>query len=171
FRPGHRQPVLHPGARRDLHHPEPGRQRGRYLRRHAPDQGDRRRPRPCHPRYRDRRRRGGGEDQRLLRPGQGRQRLVLRRRHKEFENGKVVSTEGTWRAGVDGAQPGIIMEASPKVGDEYDQENAPGVAEDHAKVLSVDASVTVPYGTFDHVLVTEETSPLTPDEIEWKHYA
>ena len=90
---------------------------------------------------------------------------------KEFENGKVVSTEGTWRAGVDGAQPGIIMEAHPKVGDEYNQENAPGVAEDHAKVLSVDASVTVPYGTFDHVLVTEETSPLTPDEIEWKHYA
>ena len=29
----------------------------------------------------------------------------------------------------------------------------------------------VPYGSFDHVLVTEETSPLTPDEIEWKHYA
>jgi Ca2+-binding RTX toxin-like protein len=90
---------------------------------------------------------------------------------KEFENGKVVSTEGTWRAGVDGAQPGIIMLAAPHVGDSYDQENAPGVAEDHAKVLSVNEAVTVPYGTFDHVLVTEETSPLTPDEIEWKHYA
>jgi hypothetical protein len=90
---------------------------------------------------------------------------------KEFENGKVVSTEGTWRAGVDGAQPGIIMEASPHVGDSYDQENAPGVAEDHAVVLSVSDKVTVPYGTFDHILVTEETSPLTPDEIEWKHYA
>ena len=90
---------------------------------------------------------------------------------KEFENGKVVSTEGTWRAGVDGAQPGIIMEASPHTGDSYDQENAPPVAQDHAVVLSVNDKVTVPYGTFDHVLVTEETSPLTPDEIEWKHYA
>ena len=37
---------------------------------------------------------------------------------KEFENGKVVSTEGTWRAGVDGATPGFIMLASPQVGNE-----------------------------------------------------
>jgi len=91
---------------------------------------------------------------------------------KEFENGKVVSTEGTWRAGVDGAQPGVIMEASPHKGDSYDQENAPGVAQDHAVVLDVNGgAITVRYGTFDHILVTEETSPLTPDEIEWKHYA
>src|SRR5262245_41263074 len=49
---------------------------------------------------------------------------------KEYEDGKVVSTEGTWHAGVDGASPGIVMEANPQVGDAYNQENAPGVAED-----------------------------------------
>src|SRR5689334_4379792 len=54
----------------------------------------------------------------------------------EYENGQVVSTEGSWLAGVDGAAPGIIMEANPKVGDSYDQENAPGVAEDHAAVIA-----------------------------------
>src|SRR5215813_12126478 len=41
---------------------------------------------------------------------------------KEFENGKVVSTEGTWRAGVEDATPGVIMLAHPRVGDDYDQE-------------------------------------------------
>lgn len=88
----------------------------------------------------------------------------------EYENGKIVSTEGTWRAGVDGAQPGIVMLASPHVGDAYDQENAPGVAEDHAEVLRLNATVTVPYGTFDHVLQTLETSPLDPGLQEIKHH-
>jgi len=88
----------------------------------------------------------------------------------EFENGKVVSREGTWRAGVDGATPGIIMLASPQPGLEYDQEKAVGVAEDHAKVLSLNATVTVPYGTFDHVLQTLETSPLDPGLQEIKHH-
>jgi len=89
----------------------------------------------------------------------------------EFENGKVVSTEGTWRAGVDDATPGVIMLAHPQVGDDYDQEHAEGVAEDHAKVTSVDESVVVPYGSFDNVLQTLETSPLAPGEAEKKHYA
>ena len=87
----------------------------------------------------------------------------------EFENGKIVTTEGTWRAGVSGATPGIIMLASPQVGVEYDQEVAVGVAQDHAKVLSLNETVTVPYGTFDHVLQTLETSPLDPGLQEKKH--
>ena len=33
---------------------------------------------------------------------------------KEYEHGKVVSTEGSWKAGVDGAQAGIIMPAEPR---------------------------------------------------------
>src|SRR5262245_58845094 len=89
----------------------------------------------------------------------------------ESEDGQVVSTEGTGRAGVDGATPGVIMLAHSQVGDEYDQEHAVGVAEDHAEVTSVDESVTVPYGSFDNVLQTLETSPLAPGEAEKKHYA
>jgi len=88
----------------------------------------------------------------------------------EYENGKIVSTEGTWRAGVDGAEPGIIMLASPQPGDEYNQENATGIAEDHAKVLSLHETVTVPYGTFDNVLQTLETTLLDPALLEKKHY-
>ena len=56
---------------------------------------------------------------------------------KEFEDGRVVSTEGSWEAGVDGAKPGIVMQADPQVGQNYAQEDAPGVAEDEATVLSL----------------------------------
>ena len=62
--------------------------------------------------------------------------------------------KGSWEAGVDGAKPGIIMQADPKVGQSYHQEYYKGEAEDMAKVQSLNESVTVPYGSFDHVLVT-----------------
>lgn len=86
-----------------------------------------------------------------------------------IDNGHV-SKEGSWLAGVDGAQPGIIMEASPHKGDTYSQENAPGVAEDMATVTGLNESVSVPYGTFDHVLQTDETTSLEPLALEHKLY-
>jgi hypothetical protein len=95
---------------------------------------------------------------------------------KEYENGKVVSTKGSWEAGVDGAKPGIVMEANPRVGDSYRQEYYEGEAEDTAEVLSLDASglndaVTVPYGSFGDVLKTKEWNPLEPGVLEYKYYA
>jgi hypothetical protein len=78
--------------------------------------------------------------------------------------------DGSWTAGVDGT-PGIIMEAAPKVGDVYCQENAPGVAQDAAEVLSVTASRSVPYGSYGgHVLQTKDYSLLEPKN-ENKFYA
>jgi hypothetical protein len=78
---------------------------------------------------------------------------------------------GSWTAGVDGAQPGYIMEAAPKVGDTYCQENAPGTAQDAAQVLSVSASRSVPYGSFTgNVLQTKDYSLLEPKN-ENKFYA
>ena len=95
---------------------------------------------------------------------------------KEYENGKVVSTKGSWEAGVDGAKPGIVMEANPRVGDSYRQEYYEGEAEDMAEVLSLDASglndaVSVPYGSFGDVLMTKEWNPLEPAVLEYKYYA
>src|SRR6266513_258867 len=91
---------------------------------------------------------------------------------KELDaNGNVISTEGSWQAGVNGAQPGIIMEADPRVGDRYQQEFAPDVAEDMARVLSLSESATVPYGEFDGLLLTKEWSPLEPGTIDHKFYA
>jgi len=90
---------------------------------------------------------------------------------EELSGGRVTSLEGSWMAGVDGAVPGIIMEANPKVGDAYRQELLYGVAEDFARVLSLDENVKVPVGTFDHCLETTETSGLEPGASEFKFYA
>jgi len=90
---------------------------------------------------------------------------------KEYENGQVTSTKGSWEAGVDGAQPGIVMEASPKVGDTYRQEYYPGEAEDMAKVLNVNESTTVSAGSYKEVVVTEDFTSLEPDVVEHKYFA
>ncbi|MCI0397492.1 MAG: hypothetical protein L0332_31870 [Chloroflexi bacterium] len=92
---------------------------------------------------------------------------------KEYEGGVVVSTFGSWEAGVDGALPGIIMWGDPAahIGEIYRQEYYPGVAEDMAEVLSLSESVTVPYGSFDDVLQTEESTPLEHRVREHKFYA
>ena len=89
----------------------------------------------------------------------------------QIKNGKVVGNEGSWQAGVSGAAAGIVMEANPQVGDTYQQENAPGVAQDTATVLSLKESVCVAYGCFSNVLVTKEFSPLEPGVEENKYYA
>jgi hypothetical protein len=88
---------------------------------------------------------------------------------KEYKNGKV-STEGSWEAGKDGAKPGIIMQAHPKVGQTYRQEYKKGSAEDMAKVLDLNGSVKVPYSSFDHMVVTKEWSPLEPGVVAHKYY-
>jgi hypothetical protein len=86
------------------------------------------------------------------------------------EQGRVTSTEGSWRAGVDGAAPGLIMEAHPKPGDLYYQEMLANVAEDMASIRSLTTSTCVPYGCFDHVLRTREGSRLEPDVVDRKDY-
>jgi len=85
-------------------------------------------------------------------------------------NGNIVSTEGSWRTGVDGAVPGIFMEAEPVVGHTFQQEYLQGAAEDHFEVLSLAASVTVPAGSYTGVLLTKEWTPLEPDVLDNKFY-
>jgi hypothetical protein len=89
----------------------------------------------------------------------------------EYEHGKPVSTEGSWEAGVDGAEAGIAMPADPKVGMRYQQEHAPGVAEDTAQVLSLDEQVEAPFGLFTGALLTKDFTPLEPEVVEYKLYA
>lgn len=89
---------------------------------------------------------------------------------KEIEHGVVVSTEGSWQAGVDGAHPGIIMLAHPKTGEAYVQEDAPDVAEDRAKVLSTKSTADVPFGHFTGCVQTQEWSLLEHGVREHKFY-
>ncbi len=90
---------------------------------------------------------------------------------KEYTNGAVSSTAGTWLAGVDGALPGIIMEAHPKVNDSYRQEYRPTVAKDFAKVLRLDDSGQWPTGSYAHIIVTQDTDLLDASKLELKSYA
>jgi hypothetical protein len=91
---------------------------------------------------------------------------------KEVENGEVVSTKGSWEAGVDGAKPGIIMWGDPAahLHQEYKQEYYAGVAEDVATVIALDESVQVPHGSFTGCLRTEDRNPLEQGAVEHKLY-
>jgi len=89
----------------------------------------------------------------------------------EYVGGMPDGHEGSWEAGVAGALPGIIMPAEPESGQSYHQEFQEGVAEDMARTLRTNDTVSVAYGTFTDVLVTKEWSPLEPGAIEHKYYA
>jgi hypothetical protein len=84
--------------------------------------------------------------------------------------GRVTSTEGTWRAGRDGAQPGIYMPARPVPGRTGRQEYYKGHAEDHFEILSLHARVHVPYTSSHSALLTKEWTPLEPGVIDHKLY-
>jgi hypothetical protein len=89
----------------------------------------------------------------------------------ERKHGHFVKASDSWKSGVNGAKPGIIMPAHPRPGDAYRQEYyPPGQALDQARVLRLTGRLTVPYGTFKKLLVTSERSPLEP-QTEHKYYA
>jgi hypothetical protein len=88
-----------------------------------------------------------------------------------YEDGKIVSHEGAWLTGQNGAKAGMIMPGKIEVGLKYYQEISPGVAEDRAEIVSVNDTLDTSAGTFSKVLKTEETNPLKPGEKEFKFYA
>jgi hypothetical protein len=89
----------------------------------------------------------------------------------EFENGKLVTKEGSFEAGVDGAKPGIIMPADPRDGMQYRQEYYKGEAEDNGEILSTDEMAQVPFGQYDNALLTKDTITIEPNVLEYKLYA
>ena len=89
---------------------------------------------------------------------------------KELDHGTVVSTEGSWEAGVNKANAGIFMPAHPAVGDFFKQEDAKNVAEDCTRILDLGASVTTPFVSSNNALKTEEFSLLEPGVLDNKYY-
>ena len=92
----------------------------------------------------------------------------LGERTAEYEHGRVISREGSFEAGVDGAQAGVVVPAHPVPGLAYRQEWYAGHAEDQASVVSIDEQVAVPAGHYRRVLFTRETNPLEPRVVEYK---
>ena len=92
---------------------------------------------------------------------------------KEYENGEVVSTAGSWETGVDGAQPGIIMYRDPAahLGVPYRQEFYPGEAEDVAEIIETGATITIGDRVYSGVVVISEWNPLHSGVVENKYFA
>ncbi len=88
-----------------------------------------------------------------------------------FEGGVVVSHEGPWRAGANGAKAGLVMPGIILLGAAYQQEVAPPVAMDRAEIVSMSQTLVTPAGVFENVLETVETTPLEPNANESRWYA
>ena len=88
-----------------------------------------------------------------------------------YKRGKVVSHDGAWLHGSNGASFGLMMPAEPTVASRFYQEQAPRVAMDRAEIVSLTERLTTPAGTFDRCLKVKETTPLEPIVREYKLYA
>jgi hypothetical protein len=84
--------------------------------------------------------------------------------------GRLRRTEG-WEAGVDGAQPGVVMPGAPEVGMRFRQQHYGRRNADRSEILSSEERVKVPRGQFNDVLMLRETTPLEPRASEYKFYA
>ena len=85
-------------------------------------------------------------------------------------HGNITSREGSWKAGRDGARPGVLFPGHPRVGLTARQEFYKGHAEDHFKILDRHASVSVPFVSSDNSVKTKEWTPLEPGVVEHKFY-
>jgi hypothetical protein len=77
-----------------------------------------------------------------------------------YKSGKVVGHEGSWMSGLKNAKFGLMMPSKPTVGQQFYQEQAPGVGMDRAEIKSRTASLVTPAGKFTNVVYVVENSPL-----------
>lgn len=95
----------------------------------------------------------------------------LGERTAAYNSDGTVDTSGSWEAGVNDAEPGIVMKAHPHIPIAYRQEYLPGKAEDTAWVVRTDGTVTTPLATFRNALVTLEATRIEPGRYDKKIYA
>jgi hypothetical protein len=87
----------------------------------------------------------------------------------DYENGRITGHGGQWFAGLRGARPGLFMPTQPEVGQVFEQERAPGVAEDRSTVVDLNRRVTTPAGRFSGCIKTKDDAPLD-NTTEFKFY-
>jgi hypothetical protein len=95
--------------------------------------------------------------------------LYLGEQVDDIEDGKVVGHGGQWLAGKDDARPGLFMPVEPRLGQTFQQERAPGIAEDRSTVVAVDVEVETPVRTFESCIKTKDFAPLD-NATEFKYY-
>ena len=92
---------------------------------------------------------------------------------QNFEDGLLANLNGSFETGKNNAKPGFWMRANPQVGEVYRQEFDLGNAEDVVEVLDLNATdTTVPFSAdaTGPILKTRDTTPLSPDAVEFKYY-
>jgi hypothetical protein len=87
----------------------------------------------------------------------------------DYEGGKVSGHDGSWLAGEGNNKPGVYLPTTPAAGQEFEQERAPGVAEDRSTIVAVGAEVTTKAGKFTGCIRVKDYAPLTKTE-EYKFY-
>jgi len=87
------------------------------------------------------------------------------------ENGQLIGHEDSWRAGRDGAMPGLMMPKLFLLGARYQMEQAPDVSMDRGENVRMGFRHRTPAGLFRHCIMVEETTPLEPEEETIKIYA
>jgi hypothetical protein len=87
-----------------------------------------------------------------------------------YEDGEIVSHDGAWLAGRDGAMPGIVMPGTFLLGSRYFQEVAPGIALDRAEHVAQGLDVETGAGDFEGCVEVSESSPLEPGAESTKVY-
>jgi hypothetical protein len=86
---------------------------------------------------------------------------------REIRGGRATTKPESWQAGVGGAQPAIVVPAHPDPGTVYRPRRAAAT-----QVLSAGTKAIVPYGSFDHLVITKESStPREPRRVEHEFYA
>jgi hypothetical protein len=88
-----------------------------------------------------------------------------------YKNGKIVSHDGAWQSGRNGARFGMMMPGQPKTGQRFYQEQAPPSGMDRIEIKSTSAKVATPAGTFENCILVEETNPAEKGAKDYKVYA
>ncbi len=87
----------------------------------------------------------------------------------EYQNGKIVSHEGSWLLGKDTPVPGVLFPAQPKVGQKFNSEDVSKEISEADEIVSVSETMTVPAGTFKDCVKTKEVCG--DGSVEYKYYA
>jgi len=88
----------------------------------------------------------------------------------EYEDGEITGHEGAWKVGEDTDMPGLIFPGDPQLGDVFNPESVPDLAEESAEIVEIGLDYSTPFGDFSDVIRVEETD-IASGEVEWKLYA
>lgn len=89
----------------------------------------------------------------------------------EYKSGKVTGHSGSWKAGANGAKPGMLIPGTILLGARFQQEIAPGIAMDRSEIVNMDNTVQTLAGTFLHCVTMQDSSPDEPGVKQAKVYA